>query len=97
LDGRDAEALRTQLGQILVEREVAPGAEDLVVGVRHADALLRAAAALKVAREHLAPPAQTELAAARCREALDALGEIVGRIDNERMLDKLFASFCIGK
>ena len=37
------------------------------------------------------------LAAARCREALDALGEIVGRIDNERMLDKLFASFCIGK
>jgi len=97
LDGRDAEALREQLGQILVDREVAPGTEDLVVGVRHADALLRAAAALKVAREHLAPPAQTELAAARCREALDALGEIVGRIDNERMLDKLFASFCIGK
>jgi hypothetical protein len=34
---------------------------------------------------------------AQARLALDALGEIVGRIDNERMLDKLFASFCIGK
>jgi tRNA modification GTPase len=46
---------------------------------------------------HLKAPIQTELAAAQGRVALDALGEIVGRIDNERMLDKLFASFCIGK
>ncbi len=97
LDGRDAEALRARLGEILVARDVAPGAEDLVVGVRHADALLRAAGSLKQAQDHLRPPAATELAAVRCREALDALGEIVGRIDNERMLDKLFASFCIGK
>ena len=97
LDGRDAEALRTRLGEILVERELAPGAEDLVVSIRHADALLRTAEALKIAQAHLSPPAQTELASARCREALECLGEIVGRIDNERMLDKLFASFCIGK
>ena len=97
LDGRDADALRARLGAVLVEREVAPGAEDLVVGVRHADALLRAADALAQAQAHLRAPVATELAAARCREALDALGEIVGRIDNERMLDKLFASFCIGK
>ena len=97
LDGRDAELLRARLGEILVAREIAPGAEDLVVSVRHADALRRAAEAITEARGHLRAPIQTELAAARGREALDALGEIVGRIDNERMLDKLFASFCIGK
>ena len=97
LDGRDAASLRTKLGEFLIAKEIAPGAEDLVVGVRHADALSRAAAALTEAADHLRPPIQTELAAARGREALDALGEIVGRIDNERMLDKLFASFCIGK
>ena len=97
LDGRDAEALRRQLGEFLVAREIAPGAEDLVVGVRHAEALARAAAALTEAAAHLKPPARTELAAAQTRAALDALGEVVGRIDNERMLDKLFASFCIGK
>ncbi len=97
LDGRDAESLRARLGEILVERELAPGAEDLVVSIRHADALLRSADALKHAQQQLRPPAQTELASAHCREALDALGEIVGRMDNERMLDKLFASFCIGK
>ena len=43
LDGRDAEALRAKLGEFLVAQEIAPGAEDLVVGVRHAEAMARAA------------------------------------------------------
>ncbi len=97
LDGRDAEKLRAKLGDFLVAREIAPGAEELVVSVRHAEAMARAAVALTEAVGHLKAPIQTELAAAQTRAALDALGEIVGRIDNERMLDKLFASFCIGK
>ena len=97
LDGRDAETLRAKLGVFLVAKEIAPGAEDLVISVRHAEALSRAASALTEAAQHLKAPIQTELAAAQGRVALDALGEIVGRIDNERMLDKLFASFCIGK
>ena len=97
LDGRDADALRAKLGEFLVAREIAPGAEELVVSVRHAEAMARAAVALTEAAGHLKAPIQTELAAAQARAALDALGEIVGRIDNERMLDKLFASFCIGK
>jgi tRNA modification GTPase len=97
LDGRDAEKLRSHLGAILVERQLAPGAEDLVVSVRHAEALKQAAGALTQAISHLSAPIHTELAATHCREALDSLGEVVGRIDNERMLDKLFASFCIGK
>jgi tRNA modification GTPase len=97
LDGRDAESLRSRLGAFLVTQEIAPGAEELVVSVRHAEALARAATALNEAAAQLKAPIQTELAAAQARLALDALGEIVGRIDNERMLDKLFASFCIGK
>ena len=97
LDGRDAERLRNELADTLIKKEIAPGAEELIVSVRHAEALKHAAEALSAAASHLLPPARTELAATRCREALDSLGEIVGRIDNERMLDKLFASFCIGK
>ena len=97
LDGRDAEALRAKLGDFLIAQEIAPGAEELVVSVRHAEAMARAAVSLTEAGGHLKAPIQTELAAAQARAALDALGEIVGRIDNERMLDKLFASFCIGK
>ena len=97
LDGRDTEKLRAKLGDFLITQEIAPGAEELVVSVRHAEAMARAAVALTEAVGHLKAPIQTELAAAQARAALDSLGEIVGRIDNERMLDKLFASFCIGK
>jgi tRNA modification GTPase len=43
------------------------------------------------------PPAPVELVASDIRGALDALGEVAGRVDNERMLDALFATFCIGK
>jgi tRNA modification GTPase len=38
-----------------------------------------------------------ELAAESLRIASQALERLVGRIDAERVLDRLFASFCIGK
>jgi tRNA modification GTPase TrmE len=73
--------------------------EQLAVNARHADALRRAEASLQAALDGLraAPPSPIELVSADLRAAMDALGEIAGRIDNERMLDSLFATFCIGK
>jgi tRNA modification GTPase len=72
--------------------------EDLVaISARHATALSRALAGLKAAQEKLAARGATELLASDLRGALDAYGEISGKIDNERMLDQLFATFCIGK
>jgi tRNA modification GTPase len=38
-----------------------------------------------------------ELAAEDVRLALRALGAITGRVDVELVLDRLFATFCIGK
>jgi tRNA modification GTPase len=38
-----------------------------------------------------------ELVGSELRCALDGLGRIVGRIDNESVLDHLFSQFCIGK
>jgi tRNA modification GTPase len=73
--------------------------EQLTVNARHADALRRAEAGLRTALDGLraTPPHPIELISADLRAALDALGEIAGRIDNERMLDALFSTFCIGK
>lgn len=73
--------------------------EHLAVNARHADALRRAGGSLEAALDGLrsAPPRPIELVSADLRAAMDALGEIAGRIDNERMLDSLFATFCIGK
>ncbi|MDR1280245.1 MAG: tRNA uridine-5-carboxymethylaminomethyl(34) synthesis GTPase MnmE [Opitutaceae bacterium] len=74
------------------------GDELIAVNARHADALRRALDCLDEARHKLATGAPTdELLASDLRGALDALGEISGKIDNERMLDHLFATFCIGK
>jgi tRNA modification GTPase len=72
--------------------------EDLVaINARHGHALARTQICLRAARAKLAGSAPMELLASDLREALDAFGEISGKIDNERMLDQLFATFCIGK
>ena len=42
-------------------------------------------------------PELAELIAADLREAVEALGKVVGKVENERMLDSLFKQFCIGK
>jgi len=72
--------------------------EDLIaVSARHAHALGEALGALGRAREMLLEQGPVELLASELRTVLAAYGEITGKVDNERMLDQLFATFCIGK
>jgi tRNA modification GTPase len=73
------------------------GPETIAISARHAQALSTAKTALAEARSKGAAGAPAELLAADLRAVLAAYGEMVGRVDNERMLDQLFASFCIGK
>ena len=70
---------------------------DVAINARHAQALGAAKAALQSARANLRNDGPVELLASDLRGVLNAFGEISGRVDNERMLDVLFASFCIGK
>ncbi|WP_193337730.1 tRNA uridine-5-carboxymethylaminomethyl(34) synthesis GTPase MnmE [Devosia beringensis] len=57
-------------------------------------ALTAAQDALQAAAAQLVQP---ELAAESLRIASQALERLIGKIDAERVLDRLFASFCIGK
>lgn len=57
-------------------------------------ALVDALTALEAAGAQIARP---ELAAESLRVASQALERLLGRIDAERVLDRLFSSFCIGK
>lgn len=81
-----ADALRPDVGEELI-----------AINARHAHALTRAVDALACADRLLSDHGPAELLASELRGALEAYGEIAGRIDNERVLDQLFASFCIGK
>lgn len=70
---------------------------ELVVNARHVGALKKAVEHVSLGLKELKEMEQLELAANELHQVLVALGEIVGGIDNERMLDKLFSTFCIGK
>jgi len=73
------------------------GDERIAINARHAHYLAEARDCLAGAMKKIASGAPSELLASDLRGALGALGEISGKVDNERMLDQLFASFCIGK
>lgn len=74
-----------------------PGPELVAINARHANDLGECKHALTSALAKLEEESPDELLAADLRAALDALGRIGGKVDNERMLDKLFEAFCIGK
>ena len=97
LTGQGMDELSQAIVRLADARQVAMGDDLIAISARHADALSRARSALRDARDKLTRGAPIELLASDLRTALDAYGEISGKVDNERMLDQLFATFCIGK
>lgn len=74
-----------------------PQNDGVVVNARHAASLQEAVDALEFASSKLRNSELSELVAADLRDAVEHIGQVVGRVDNERMLDSLFKQFCIGK
>ena len=64
---------------------------------RHRTTLSRALVALGGAVPHLGSGGDAVLAAHHVRQAADALEELLGFIDIEEVLDRVFGSFCVGK
>ena len=98
LTGAGCHALQARLIE-LADALTGIGADEerLTVNARHAAALAEADSALDHADQLLATQGPLELVGSELRTAVAALGAIVGRIDHEQILDRLFASFCIGK
>lgn len=97
LTGSGFDELQTALQRRAESFHVELGGDLVTINARHADALARSQTSLEQATRMLAAGEPIELIASELRGALAAYGEISGKIDNERMLDHLFASFCIGK
>jgi tRNA modification GTPase len=64
---------------------------------RHRVALTRAQGALAAAVPHLSRNGDAVLAAHHVREATTALDELLGAVDIEEVLERVFSSFCVGK
>lgn len=64
---------------------------------RHVEALQTARARLDAAAQRLRERQLPELAAEELKDALTALGEIIGEFSSEDLLGRIFSNFCIGK
>ena len=67
------------------------------INVRHQACLQRARNALEAGRAALTKGISAEFAALDLRAALEAVGEVVGAVDTEEILGRIFSTFCIGK
>jgi len=97
VNGYGIEDLRSSIRQALDLGEADWGEHAVAINSRHRDCLRRANISLSAAAEQLAGDQPPELAALDLREALSALGEIVGKVDAEEILGAIFSRFCIGK
>jgi tRNA modification GTPase len=69
----------------------------VAINARHQACLRNAKQFLSVGRLTLEKGESPEFIAIELRGALDAIGEVVGKLDTEDILGKIFSEFCIGK
>jgi tRNA modification GTPase len=69
----------------------------IILVARQRDALLRCHEALEEADRLLAMAQPLELVAIPLGEAIQALGELIGAVSHDQLLDRIFSTFCIGK
>ncbi len=69
----------------------------VAINTRHRNCLRRALESCDQARTALRQKISAEYVAVDLDEALRALGEVIGVVDVEQILDSVFSQFCIGK
>lgn len=89
--------LEDAITQMVWQGEVVVSNEPLVASVRHKDALAKALGAIERASLGMDERVGLELVAIDLKEGLDSLGQIVGEVAREDLLDRIFSQFCIGK
>lgn len=92
--GEGMELLRDRL-DALAFGSTSAASDALALNARHVRAIADAVAALARARELI--DSGPEIIAVELREALDALGSVLGRVTPDDVLSRVFAAFCIGK
>lgn len=70
---------------------------DIVTNIRHVHVLEKALASINSFVDGINKKISPEFLAVELRDALDAIGEIIGITTPEDILNKIFSDFCIGK
>jgi len=97
LSGDGIEPLRDAIRDVIATAGPLAADHPIAINARHKAAFERSAERLLAARAALESNEAPEFIALEIREALQALGEVIGQVDVERILDVIFSTFCIGK
>jgi tRNA modification GTPase len=95
--GAGLDALRHAILTHFVRPSFEPSDGVVVTHVRHRVALERAELSLKESLASVKRGVEPEFVAVDLREAAASLGEIVGEITSDEVLDRIFSEFCVGK
>ena len=91
------EQLFSTLRDLLEKDGIVPSEDQIIISTRIASCLEKVKVAVDFAISKLKTKTDTELVTSDLRSAIEAVGDIIGKVDNEQMLDVLFSKFCIGK
>lgn len=98
LDGTGIDALSAHLNRIAMNSsKTTERSRVLVTNLRHAECLRRGVAAVDRAFDAMAAKRTEEILAFEIRAAIDAMGEIIGAVTSDDILNSIFSRFCIGK
>src|SRR5262245_44902007 len=93
--GYGIQELRKSLREVILPMDIEP--PFVLTNVRHKSALSCGAKALADAAVALGEAQPPELIAVALQQAKESLEEVVGRIQNDDILELLFSKFCVGK
>lgn len=97
LNGEGVQELRDAIRDVIATTGPLAADHPVAINARHKAAFERSAACLLAAKGALERQEAPEFIALEVREALQALGDVIGQVDVERILDVIFSTFCIGK
>ncbi|MBI5211743.1 MAG: tRNA uridine-5-carboxymethylaminomethyl(34) synthesis GTPase MnmE [Nitrospirae bacterium] len=98
LTGDGIDTLKDAVYSLCISTGGDAGVEDVIItNIRHKQSIDNALKSIKEAAEALEGGQPLEVAALFLRESLDSLGEIVGVVTTEDILNRIFSEFCIGK
>lgn len=89
--------LEEAIKNIVYEGVVSVGEYAVVSNMRHVELLKQAAEFVKNAEEALAKKSGPELVSQDIKDAMGFLDDILGKRFSDKLLDKIFNEFCIGK
>ena len=90
-----------RLSETIFERVMGGGVAmrdaGIAINARHQTCLQNAGRYCEAAKKTIEDGISAEFIAVELRAALDAVGEVVGKVDSEELLGEIFSTFCIGK